>query len=329
MLNFYNAKKHNLKNVSFSIPLGKLTCITGVSGSGKSTLLYDIIYKNLDQNIAQKTLSFQDLEKLEGIESLEKVYLMEQGSLGQTSRADISTYTDLLTNLRTFFSSLKEAKARGLQPKNFSFNHPKGMCLSCSGLGYKLLDVKFMSPIKTTCPDCSGFRLNPLSLKVKYDDKHLGELLELSVEELEKVLPPIPKAIKIIDSLKKVGLGYLSLSQEVNTLSGGEAQRLKLSKELVKSTGMKTIFLLDEPSTGLHFKDLSLLIKAIEHLLNKGCTIIMVEHNLDLIKIADHILDLGPDAGHLGGQILYEGNLKGLLSCKNSHTAVYLKNHML
>lgn len=326
-LYFEKAKFHNLKSISFSIPLGKLTTITGVSGSGKSTLLYDIIYKNIQEKTAQKLPSYQHIQKITGIDEIEKVFLMEQGALGQTSRADVSTYTDLLSSLRTFMSSLLEAKTRGLQPKNFSFNHPKGMCKTCEGLGSKFIDLKFLSPIKVSCPECEGYRLNALSLKVEYKGLHLGKILNLSVDEALEFLPPIPKAVKILNSLKSVGLGYISLSQEINTLSGGEAQRLKLSKELTKQASQKTIFLLDEPSTGLHYKDLALLIKVLEALLKKGSTIVMVEHNLDLIALSDHVIDLGPEAGIYGGEILFEGSPEKLINEEKSHTGRYLKMH--
>jgi excinuclease ABC subunit A len=328
-IKIFDAQCHNLKGINVQIPLGKLTCITGVSGSGKSTLLEEVIYKNIHGALHQSNFSWIHASHLEGLEGIEKISYMEQGALGQTSRADISTYTDLLTPLRTFFSSLKEAKIRGLQPKNFSFNHQKGMCKTCEGHGVQYIDLKFMAQVKVTCPDCEGYRLNPMSLKVTYENKHLGQILDLSVNDLEHHLPPIPKVIKIIEALKSVGLGYLKLSQEINTLSGGEAQRLKLSKELVKQASGKTIFLFDEPSTGLHYKDLALLIKVLENLLKKGATCVMVEHNLDLLKVADHVIDLGPDGGEFGGEVVYEGNLENLLKCQKSHTAHYLKNHCL
>ncbi len=325
-IRFNRAYGNNLKNIHFSIPLNQLTCITGVSGSGKSTLLYDVIYENFHHKINYRSNQFEHVDSIEGIDEIDKVLLMEQGALGQTSRADISTYTDLLSSLRTFFASLPEAKTRGLQAKNFSFNHPKGMCKTCEGLGFKSIDLKFLSPIKIPCPDCLGYRLNPLSLKVEYNGLNLGKILNLSVDEVVEKIPPIPKALKILNSLQNVGLGYLSLSQEINTLSGGEAQRLKLSKELTKQSSQKTLFLLDEPSTGLHYKDLTLLIKVLEALLKKGCTIVMVEHNLDLIRLADHIIDLGPEAGALGGDVVFEGSIEDLMKHPTSFTGRYLKN---
>jgi excinuclease ABC subunit A len=328
-LTIKGAKYHNLQDVNFKIPLGKLTIITGVSGSGKSTILHDILYQNLYQMTTQKKHGLmQHVKEIQGIENIDKVILMEQGPIGQTMRADISTYSELLTPLRSFFSALPEAKKRGLQPKNFSFNHPKGMCPYCSGIGTKIIDLKFMSPIKVECPECHGYRLNPLSLKVEYQGMHLGKLLQLSVDEIIHAIPPINKAVKILNSLQQVGLGYLALSQEVNTLSGGEAQRLKLSKELVKSSTNKTIFLLDEPTTGLHYKDIELLISVLNSLLNKGCTVVMVEHHLDMIARADHIIDIGPYAGLKGGQVVFEGNVKKLLECQKSLTGMYLKNHL-
>ncbi len=326
-LEFIGARINNLQDLNFTIPLGKMTCITGVSGSGKSTLLKEVIQKNLSAYVDTKKEEFFHIKRIAGLDQIEKVLVMSQGTVGQTNRADISTYTDLLTSLRTFFAALPQATTRGLQPKNFSFNHQKGMCQTCQGLGVKLIDLKFMSPIKVTCEDCHGFRLNPMSLKVTYKNKHLGEILNLSVVDALAFLPPIPKAEKILNSLISVGLGYLNLSQEIATLSGGEAQRLKLSKELTKQASQKTIFLLDEPTTGLHFEDLKILFKVFEKLLSKGSTLVIVEHNMDLIKEADHIIDLGPHAGKNGGKLVFEGNVDGLLNSKESLTGQFLKEH--
>ncbi|MCF7852036.1 MAG: excinuclease ABC subunit UvrA [Simkaniaceae bacterium] len=326
-LNVVNAHINNLKNINVEIPLGSLTCITGVSGSGKSSLMHQVI-KPLLAKALQMRLKEDQIDSpygmLKGIDALSKLLVVDQNPIGQTIRSDVSTYVDLLTPLRGFFASLPEAKIRGLQAKNFSFNHLKGMCRKCWGLGVKTIDLKYLPAVKMICPDCNGNRLNPLSLKVEYKGKNLGEILKLTIEEVIEFLPPIPKFQQGLETLIAIGLGYLKLGQEVQTLSGGEAQRLRLAKELSKSIHSKTLILLDEPTTGLHFEDISKLLLVFEKILEKKATIVIAEHNVDLIASASHIIDLGPDAGAYGGEVLYQGSLKGLYDCPQSLTARYL-----
>lgn len=302
------ASSHNLKHFDVDVPLGVFTCITGVSGSGKSSLLFDVI----------KPLAVNHFEQL---------LILNQNPIGHTNRADVSTYVDLLTPLRYFFSSLPAAQTRGLEPKYFSFNHKKGMCTTCWGLGTKTIPLQFLPPVKVICDVCHGFRLNPLSLQVYYKGKHLGELLKMTVEEAKAFLLPIPKAMRILDTLIAVGLGYLQLDQEIATLSGGEAQRLRLSRELSKRSKQKALYLLDEPTIGLHQEDIAKLLPIFHALIDKGHTVITIEHNLDLIANADYLIDLGPEAGALGGNLVATGTPEEVAKIKSSYTGKYLKKH--
>jgi excinuclease ABC subunit A len=308
-LSIKDAAVHNLKHINFDLPLGIFTCITGVSGCGKSTLLFDVILPLVEKNF-------------------EQVLVLTQSPIGHTNRADISTYTDLLTPLRYFFASLPAAKMRGLEPKHFSFNHKKGMCTHCFGLGTRTIPLQFLPPVKIECEECHGFRLNPLSLQVHYKGKHLGEILKMTVEEAKEFLLPIPKVVRIVDTLIAVGLGYLQLDQEIATLSGGEAQRLRLSRELSKRAKQKIAYLLDEPTIGLHQEDIVKLLPIFHTLVDKGHTLIVIEHNLDLIANADYLIDLGPEAGALGGHLVATGTPEEVAKCPTSHTGRYLHNFL-
>jgi len=299
-----DAHLHNLKHINVDFPLKVLTCVTGVSGSGKSSL-------------------FQELKK----QKIEKLVVLEQSPIGQTNRADVSTYIDLLTPLRFFFASLPSAKAKGLMPKNFSFNHRKGMCTKCWGLGVRTIQLQFLPPVKVECDACHGFRLNPLSLEVLLNGKHLGNILNMTVKEAKEWLPFIPKVMRMLETLTSVGLDYLKLGQEVQTLSGGEAQRLRLSKELAKKQITNTVYLFDEPTTGLHYVDIEKLIHIFQTLVDKGNTVIIIEHNLDLIMHADHIIDLGPGAGNSGGAIIATGTPEQVAKNKESYTGKYLNRY--
>lgn len=323
-----NAHLHNLKKIVTEIPLHAWTCLSGVSGSGKSTLLNDLIYPAALEAIRTKKSELTYLNTHFSKLAVDKVLMLDQNPIGQTNRSDITTYVDLLSPLRLFFSALPEARRRGLAPKNFSFNHPKGMCTTCQGHGTRRISLQFLPDVSIICESCKGFRLNALSLAVTYKGQHLGHILHMTVEQALSFLPPIPKAIRILETLQTVGLGYLALGQEIATLSGGEAQRLRLSRELSKSARGHTLYLLDEPSVGLHADDIAKLVPIFQKLVDKGHTIIMIEHNLDLLSSADYLIDLGPGSGLNGGKIMAKGTPEQVAKSSQSRTAPYLKEHL-
>ena len=327
-LRIENAALHNLKNINVSFPVGTISVITGVSGSGKSTLLSDIlqpaITKALKERPKLKEIS-QDGATISGIEHIHKLLVVDQNPIGHTKRADVSTYVDLLTPLRYFFASLPEAKIRGLLPRHFSYNHIKGMCRTCWGLGTKTVQMQLLPPVHVPCDACHGYRLGPLPLQVMTKGKHLGHLLNLSVDEAKEWLPPIHKIVRILDTLSSVGLGYLKLGQPIATLSGGEAQRIRLSKEIAKWTKGKTLYLFDEPTIGLHSVDTEKLLKIFHTLVDAGHTVIIIEHNMDIIANADHVIDLGPGAGAAGGSVIASGTPEHIATTKASLTGTYLK----
>ncbi|MFN0064739.1 MAG: excinuclease ABC subunit UvrA [Chlamydiales bacterium] len=288
------AKSHNLKNITVSIPIGLLTCLTGVSGSGKSTLMREEIIPKVKA-------------QLDSGELFAKMLIIDQDPIGQTVRADVGTYTDLLPELRKFFAALGMAKTKGLQSGHFSYNHKKGMCSNCWGLGYKKVEMLFLSDVKVPCDHCHGLRLNPVSLQVEYQGKNFGQFLQISIEEARHYFELLPKFVHICNTLIELGLGYLKLGQEIATLSGGEAQRIKLSRELAKKARGKTLYLLDEPTTGLHPDDICKLLYLLSRLTDKGHTVLVIEHHTDFIKRADYMIDLGPGAGAAGGELLYSG----------------------
>jgi excinuclease ABC subunit A len=322
-----NACLHNLKNLDVEIPIGIITCLTGVSGSGKSTLMNDLIRPAMQQALAKRN-SPDTVElhgsTLSGISAFDKMHVIDQNPIGHTARADVSTYTDLNTPLRYHFAELPEAKLRGLKPKNFSFNHLKGMCMKCWGLGKRKIEMQFLPPVQITCDACHGYRLNPLALEVKTRGRHLGQFLQMTVAEAIEQIPPIPKVLKILETLVSVGLGYLQLGQEIATLSGGEAQRLRLARELAKRSTGKTLYLFDEPTIGLHSDDILKLLKIFHSLADKGNTVLIIEHNLEVIQNADYLIDLGPKAGIHGGEIIATGTPEELAKSPSSLTAQYL-----
>lgn len=323
-----NANKHNLVNVSVQIPTKIMTCITGVSGSGKSTLIRDILKKGAQTYLASRSQEDNiviDETTIRGLSQFNKLIALDQNPIGHTIRADISTYTEILTPIRHFFASLPDAKIKGLQPKNFSYNHLKGMCHTCWGLGFKTIRLQFLPSLKVTCDSCHGQRLNPLSLKVLYKGKNLGQLLKLTLLEAKEFLPPIPKLHKSLDALISVGLGYLTLGQEIASLSGGEAGRLRLSRELAKQSTGKTLYLFDEPTIGLHSDDIAKLLPIFHALVDKGNSVIVIEHNMDMILNSDYLIDLGPDAGSHGGEIVTQGTPEEVATHPTSYTAKYLK----
>ena len=326
-----SATKHNLNNVSLSIPKRALTCITGVSGSGKSTLMHDILIPAMHQNLQKRwpleTFSFEGTT-FENVKDFDRLITIDQGTHKTTSRSDLLTYTDLLTSLRTFFASLPESQTKGLLPRHFSYNHPSGMCKKCRGLGTQTVELEFLAAAHVECDSCHGFRLNPLSLSINYKGRHFGNLFNITVANAKEFLPPIPKVHKILNRLELVGLGYLTLGQETQTLSTGEFGRLRLSRELAKSTKDHPLYIFDEPTSGLHFDDIAKIIPIFHSLVDKGSTVLIIEHNLDIIANADYIIDLGPDAGSFGGKIMAATPFETFLETKNSYTAKYLREYL-
>lgn len=303
--------KHNLKNLTVELPIGVMTCLTGVSGSGKSTLMHDVIKPAIEPLI-------------HGGEPFNKLIVIDQNPIGHTVRSDVGTYSDALTGLREFYAALGASRTKGLLPRHFSYNHRKGMCTHCWGLGYKKVEMLFLPSVKVICEQCKGLRLNPVSLSVTYEGKNFGQLLEMTVEEARLFFEILPKARRILDTLISVGLGYLKLGQEMATLSGGEAQRMKLSRELAKRGTGKTLYLLDEPTTGLHPDDIKKLLFLLHRLVDKGNTVVLIEHNVDMVRSCDYLIDLGPGAGEAGGQIVATGTPEEIAKNPDSLTGRYL-----
>jgi len=316
---------HNLKEINLKVPTGCFVAITGVSGSGKSTLMQDLLRPAIEEGIRARK---DRVGTVSGIAAFDRILVLDQSPIGKTNRADVSSYADLLTSLRYFFAALPQAEALGLLPRQFSHNNLKGMCKSCFGHGFKQIPLQFLPSVKVACDACRGYRLNPQSLEVRYKGKHLGELLRMTVQEAREWLIPIPKVVRILDTLIAVGLGYLQLDQEIATLSGGEAGRLRLSRELSKRAGEKTLYLFDEPTIGLHPEDVGKLLKIFHALVDRGSSLIVIEHNLDLIAQADQIIDLGPDAGDKGGEVVATGTPEEVATAFLSHTAKYLAAHL-
>lgn len=327
-LTISNASLNNLKDISVKIPIGVLTCLTGVSGSGKSSLIHQLLLPAVTQAINSKDSITYKGTKISGINAFDKIISIDQNPIGHTARSDVCTYVDVLTRIREFFASLPLARTKGLQGKNFSYNHRHGMCTACWGMGYKKVEMHFLPPVRVVCEDCQGLRLNPVSLEVTYSGKNLGQYLDMTVDEVRAVFQNHPRIVKPLDTLISVGLGYLKLGQEMATLSGGEAQRIKLSRELAKRSTGKTLYLLDEPTTGLHLDDIKKLLSVLQRLIDKGNTMIVIEHNLDVIKCADYIIELGPEAGDAGGYVVCKGTPEDIAAHGSSWTAQYLKEKL-
>ncbi len=324
-LRILGATEHNLKNVDVSFPLGTFICITGVSGSGKSTLINDILYKALAQKIYHANEKPGAFKKLDGIQHIDKVIVVDQSPIGRTPRSNPATYTGVFSHIRDLFSQIPEAKMRGYKPGRFSFNVPGGRCEACHGDGIKKIEMHFLPDVYIECEICHGKRFTEQTLDVKYKEKSIADVLNLSVEEALTIFDNIPRIRTVCQTLADVGLGYIKLGQAATTLSGGEAQRVKLASELCKPATGKTLYILDEPTTGLHFADVDKLMTVLQRLVDRGNTIIVIEHNLEVIKNADYIIDLGPDGGDKGGQIVFSGTPEDLCNHKQSHTAHYLK----
>lgn len=323
-----NATLHNLHNISVQIPRSAITCFTGVSGSGKSTLVRHLLRPAAEKAAAKRIDALEYLgAKFSGL-NFEKVICIDQTPIGQTSRADVSTYTDIQPLLRAHFASLPGAKVKGLQPRHFSPNHRRGMCPTCWGMGYKTVDLQYLPAVRIPCTTCHGLRLNPISLEVRYKGKNLGQILEMTIVDALQWFSEIPRIAKRLETLCKVGLGYLTLGQEIASLSGGEAQRLRLSRELAKRETGGTLYLLDEPTVGLHSEDIARLLPIFHRLADKKNTLVIIEHNLDVIANADYVIDLGPDAGVHGGKIMAQGTPEEVSKSKKSRTAPFLKERL-
>ena len=320
-----NCSGHNLKNVDLFVPLNRFVVLTGVSGSGKSSLVIETLYPALKKDLLGEISQSLPYQKLMGAEFLKEVVLMHQADMGRSSRSSVVSYIKAFDGVRQSFANTSLAKRQGFKASDFSLNVEGGRCPSCKGKGYQEIDMVFMDPLKIQCEDCKGKKFKKELLQVKLKGKNIHEVLNLTVDQGFEFFRSSAKLLRAFSSLKEVGLSYLSLGQSIGSLSGGERQRLKLSKELLKSQQEKTLYILDEPTKGLHFKELELLLKVIDRLVETGGSFLVIEHNLDFIKAADFVIDMGPEAGSRGGQILFEGSPEQLLSCKKSHTGYFLK----
>ncbi|PRI69269.1 UvrABC system protein A, partial [Haemophilus influenzae] len=325
-LKLKGASGNNLKNVNLDIPVGLFTCVTGVSGSGKSTLINDTLFP-LAQNAlnrAEKT-DYAPYQSIEGLEHFDKVIDINQSPIGRTPRSNPATYTGLFTPIRELFAGVPEARARGYNPGRFSFNVRGGRCEACQGDGVLKVEMHFLPDVYVPCDQCKGKRYNRETLEIRYKGKTIHQVLDMTVEEAREFFDAIPMIARKLQTLMDVGLSYIRLGQSSTTLSGGEAQRVKLATELSKRDTGKTLYILDEPTTGLHFADIKQLLEVLHRLRNQGNTIVVIEHNLDVIKTADWIVDLGPEGGSGGGQIIATGTPEQVAKVKNSHTARFLK----
>lgn len=323
------ARENNLKNISVNFPVGVFTAVTGVSGSGKSSLVIEILYRALSGLIMRSKEYPGDFDEITGTDSVDKIIDIDQSPIGRTPRSNAATYTGLFTPVRELFAKLPEAKVRGYKPGRFSFNVAGGRCESCQGDGVKKIEMHFLPDVFITCDVCKGKRYNHETLEVRYKGKNIFEILDMTVDEAVPFFENIPAAISRLETLQKVGLGYIKLGQPATTLSGGEAQRIKLSTELSKRGTGKTVYILDEPTTGLHFEDIKKLLEVLNSLVEKGNTVIVIEHNLDVIKTADYVIDLGPEGGDSGGTVVAEGTPEEIASAAASHTGKFLKKMLM
>jgi excinuclease ABC subunit A len=302
-----------------------LTAVTGVSGAGKSTLVNDILYPALARKLHKSTLTVGEHDSIGGLESIDKVIDIDQKPIGRTPRSNPATYIKVFDEIRKLFSQLPEARSRGYAPGRFSFNVKGGRCEACEGDGMRKVEMHFLADVFVTCEECNGKRFNTSTLDVRYQGKNIAEILDLTIAEAQDLFQAHPSIFGPLSLLVEVGVGYLHLGQPSPTLSGGEAQRIKLARELSKKATGDTLYILDEPTTGLHFFDVEKLLSVLDRLVEAGNTVVVIEHNLDVIKVADHVIDLGPEGGPNGGQIIATGTPEALSRVKHSHTGKYLK----
>jgi excinuclease ABC subunit A len=328
LLGIKGATANNLKAIDVDIPLGVMTCVTGVSGSGKSSLVLDTLQKALAQRLYRARERSGPVRAIEGLEQLDKVIDIDQSPIGRTPRSNPATYTGLFTDIRELFARLPEAKMRGYKPGRFSFNVKGGRCEACQGDGILRIEMHFLPDVYIQCEACHGARYNRETLQVRYKGKSIADVLDMTANQAFEFLVNIPRIKRKLETLRDVGLGYIKLGQSATTLSGGEAQRVKLAKELGKRSTGRTIYILDEPTTGLHFDDISRLLDVLHRLVDSGNSVVIIEHNLDVIKTADHIIDLGPEGGSRGGEIVVSGTPEDVARCSRSYTGRYLRSYL-
>lgn len=327
-LKLIGAKGNNLKNVDVEFPLGMMICVTGVSGSGKSTLINETLQPLLSRYVYNSYKQPLDFDRIDGIENIDKVVEVDQSPIGRTPRSNPATYTGVFTDIRKLFELTPDAKIRGYKAGRFSFNVKGGRCETCKGAGLQTIEMNFLPDVYVKCPDCYGRRYNRETLEVKYKGKNISEVLDMTINQAVEFFESIPQVFQKVKTLQDVGLGYITLGQASTTLSGGEAQRVKLSTELAKRDTGKTLYILDEPTTGLHFEDVRVLLDVLNKLVEKGNTVIVIEHNLDVIKVADYIIDLGPEGGGAGGNIVCVGTPEQIIKANCGYTSEYLRKHM-
>jgi excinuclease ABC subunit A len=320
-----NATTNNLKNINVRFPLGLFITVTGVSGSGKSSLVIDTLYKAVMNELEGIKEHEDNYRALRGIQYVDKCINIDQSPIGRTPRSNPATYTKVFTDIRELFASLPEARSRGYKPGRFSFNVKGGRCEKCQGDGILKIEMHFLPNIFITCEECGGKRYNRETLDITYHGKNIAQVLEMSVSEAIEFFANIPAIRSKLQKLEEVGLGYIALGQSASTLSGGEAQRIKLSRELSKRTNGRTLYLLDEPTTGLHFHDIKKLLEVLNRLVDTGNTVIVIEHNLDVIKVSDWVIDLGPEGGENGGNIIASGSPEDVARVEKSYTGQYLR----
>ncbi|MGB0778009.1 MAG: excinuclease ABC subunit UvrA [Flavobacteriaceae bacterium] len=325
VLSLKGAEGNNLKNVNVDFPLGKFIGVTGVSGSGKSTLINETLYPILNHHIYRAVKKPMPYKSIKGLEHIDKVIAIDQSPIGRTPRSNPATYTGVFSEIRSLFTKLPESLIRGYKPGRFSFNVKGGRCETCGGAGLKIIEMNLLPDIQVPCETCYGKRFNRETLEVRYKGKSISDVLEMTINEAVEFFEHIPKIYRKIKTIQEVGLGYITLGQQSTTLSGGEAQRIKLASELSKKATGNTFYILDEPTTGLHFQDIKVLLEVLNRLTDRGNTVLVIEHNMDVIKMADHLIDVGPEGGKLGGEILFSGSPEKLVKNKKSYTAKFLK----
>ena len=322
------ATGNNLKNVSIEIPLGKLVCVTGVSGSGKSTLINETLYPILNAHFFNAVKKPQPYKKIEGLEHIDKVIDIDQSPIGRTPRSNPATYTDVFSEIRSLYTQTPEAMIRGYKPGRFSFNVKGGRCETCEGSGVRTIEMSFLPDVYVECETCMGKRFNRETLEIRYKGKSISDVLNMTVDEAVEFFENIPKIYRKVKTIQDVGLGYITLGQQSTTLSGGEAQRIKLATELSKKDTGNTFYILDEPTTGLHFEDIRVLMDVINVLVDKGNTVLIIEHNLDVVKLADYVIDIGYEGGKGGGEVVAKGTPEEIVKNKKSYTAQFLKKEL-